>query len=46
MELGEPDESGRRKPIEVKGSEFDIETDYVIFAIGQEVEKSDLKTAL
>jgi len=46
MELGEPDESGRRKPIEVKGSEFDIETDYVIFAIGQEVETKDLESSL
>lgn len=34
MELGEPDESGRRKPVEVKGSEFDMEFDMVIIAIG------------
>jgi glutamate synthase (NADPH/NADH) small chain len=34
MELGEPDESGRRKPIAVPGSEFEIETDMVVFAIG------------
>jgi heterodisulfide reductase subunit A-like polyferredoxin len=46
MELGAPDESGRRRPIEVKGSEFDIECDYVIFAIGQEVETRDLETSL
>lgn len=38
MELGEPDESGRRKPIPVEGSEFVINVDAVIFAIGQEVE--------
>ncbi|MBI5642513.1 MAG: NADPH-dependent glutamate synthase [Deltaproteobacteria bacterium] len=34
MELGEPDESGRRRPVEVKGSEFRIETDVAIIAIG------------
>ncbi len=35
MELGEPDESGRRKPIPKKGSEFIIKVDTVIIAIGQ-----------
>ncbi len=34
MELGEPDEWGRRRPIEIKGSEFDIEVNTVIMAIG------------
>lgn len=34
MELGEPDDSGRRRPVPVKGSEFEIETDQVVFAIG------------
>jgi len=34
MELGEPDASGRRKPIPVKGSEFEIPCDVVIIAIG------------
>jgi len=34
MELGEPDASGRRSPIEVKGSEFDIATDVVVMALG------------
>lgn len=34
MELGEPDQSGRRRPVAIKGSEFDIETDLVIVAIG------------
>lgn len=34
MELGEPDESGRRKPVPVKGSEFVLEVDTVIMAIG------------
>jgi len=35
MELGEPDASGRRKPIPVKGSEHVIDVDMVIMAIGQ-----------
>ncbi len=39
MELGEPDESGRKRPIPVIGSEFDIEADTVIIAIGYKVEK-------
>ncbi|HNV81069.1 MAG: NADPH-dependent glutamate synthase [Tenuifilaceae bacterium] len=34
MELGEPDESGRRRPIEVPGSEFEIECDVVIMSLG------------
>ncbi len=39
MELGEPDSSGRRRPVEVEGSEFEIEVDYILAAIGQ---KTDL----
>ncbi|RUM91512.1 MAG: glutamate synthase (NADPH), homotetrameric [Thermovibrio sp.] len=35
MELGEPDESGRRRPIPIEGSEFIIEVDSVVMAIGQ-----------
>jgi glutamate synthase (NADPH/NADH) small chain len=35
MELGPPDESGRRRPIPVKGSEFVMDTDTVIVAIGR-----------
>jgi glutamate synthase (NADPH/NADH) small chain len=35
MELGEPDASGRKRPIEVKGSNFTINVDMVIVAIGQ-----------
>jgi len=35
MELGEPDASGRRRPVPVKGSEFDTEYDVIIGAIGQ-----------
>ena len=34
MELGEPDSSGRRRPIPIKGSEFIMETDLVVVAIG------------
>jgi glutamate synthase (NADPH/NADH) small chain len=34
MELGEPDESGRRRPVPVKGSEFVIDIDTVVVAIG------------
>jgi glutamate synthase (NADPH/NADH) small chain len=34
MELGEPDASGRRRPVPVPGSGFEIETDMVVFAIG------------
>jgi len=36
MELGEPDASGRRRPIPIDGSEFEIECDLVIVAIGTE----------
>ena len=34
MELGEPDASGRRRPVEVPGSEFDIDVDTVIMSLG------------
>lgn len=34
MELGEPDESGRRRPVEIPGSEFEIECDAVIMSLG------------
>ncbi|MHC4178047.1 MAG: NADPH-dependent glutamate synthase [Planctomycetota bacterium] len=34
MELGEPDASGRRRPVPIEGSEFSIDTDLVIVAIG------------
>ena len=39
MELGEPDKSGRRRPVEIKNSEFIIELDNVIIAIGQKPNK-------
>ena len=35
MELGEPDDSGRRRPIPIAGSEFNVDADTVIAAIGQ-----------
>ena len=35
MRLGEPDESGRRRPIPIEGSEFTMDVDLVIVAIGQ-----------
>jgi glutamate synthase (NADPH/NADH) small chain len=34
MELGEPDDSGRRRPVPVKGSEFEFVCDQIVFAIG------------
>jgi glutamate synthase (NADPH/NADH) small chain len=34
MELGEPDESGRRRPIPIEGSEFDMDVDMVVMALG------------
>jgi formate dehydrogenase beta subunit len=37
MELGEPDASGRRRPVPIKGSEFTMDVDVVIPAIGQDV---------
>jgi heterodisulfide reductase subunit A len=42
MELGEPDASGRRRPVAVKGSEFTINVDNVVIAIGQTVDKGSL----
>ena len=36
MELGEPDDSGRRRPIPIEGSNFEIEADMVITAIGEQ----------
>jgi formate dehydrogenase beta subunit len=43
MELGPPDESGRRKPVAVKGSEHVLEADMVISAIGQDCDINYLK---
>ncbi len=44
MELGEPDESGRRRPIPVKGSEFEVKADKIIIAIGSRPEELLAKT--
>lgn len=38
MGLGEPDASGRRRPVPIDGSEFDIEVDYILAAIGQKTD--------
>ena len=38
MELGEPDKSGRRRPVPVEGSEFEVKADYVLAAIGQKTQ--------
>ncbi len=35
MQLGEPDESGRRRPVEIRGSNFVMDVDTVVLAIGQ-----------
>jgi formate dehydrogenase major subunit len=55
MQLGEPDASGRRRPVKVENSEFDIELDYILAAIGQKTnvnfindinDNSDIKLVL
>ena len=33
MELGEPDASGRRRPVEIPGSEYDMDVDTVIMSL-------------
>ncbi len=42
QELGEPDSSGRRSPQSVPGSEFNIDADIIVMAIGQKVDLSEL----
>ncbi len=42
MELGEPDASGRRRPIPIEGSEYTIELDTIISAIGQAIDSTTL----
>jgi formate dehydrogenase major subunit len=42
MELGEPDSSGRRRPVAVPGSDYLVEVDVAIMAIGQKVDLSGL----
>lgn len=43
MRLGEPDEKGRRKPISIQGSNFKVEAETIISAIGQRVDQGPLK---
>ena len=48
MELGEPDDSGRRRPVPVPGSEQEFEIDLVVFAIGTNAEpdhRSDVQAS-
>ena len=49
MQLGEKDESGRRSPVEIKGSEFEMNFDMIVDAIGQDIDidfasKNEIKT--
>lgn len=44
MELGEPDASGRRRPVEIEGSNFILDVDCVIMAIGTKLNKLILET--
>jgi len=46
MELGEPDASGRRRPMPIKGSEFEMDVDSLIIAIGQAIDKTVLPKEL
>ncbi len=46
MKLGTPDESGRRRPVPISGSEFKMKVDTVIIAIGQEVTQDSLLSGL
>ncbi len=43
MELGEPDASGRRRPVPIEGSEFDVECTLIIAAIGQDADVSGIR---
>lgn len=43
MELGTPDESGRRRPIPIEGSEYDVPCDNIIITIGQRPDIGSLK---
>jgi len=43
MELGEPDDSGRRRPVPIEGSEFELELDTLIPAISQEPDFAGLE---
>jgi len=43
IRLGEPDEKGRRRPIPIQGSNFKVEAETIISAIGQKVDSKALK---
>ena len=43
MELGKPDDSGRRRPVPIEGSEFQIDCDIIVPAIGQAIDLSVFK---
>lgn len=44
MELGEPDKSGRRSPVPIKDSEYDLPCDFAVSAIGQDIDLGKLTT--
>ncbi len=44
MELGEPDDSGRRRPVPIEGSEYEIEVDSVIAAISQQADWDSIES--
>lgn len=44
MELGEPDQSGRRRPVKIEDSEYTLEADWVISAIGQDTDLDGLES--
>ncbi|SPD75313.1 HdlA1: heterodisulfide reductase-like protein, iron-sulfur subunit [uncultured Desulfobacterium sp.] len=46
MELGEPDSSGRRRPVPIPGSEYDLEIDQLIPAIGQRPDLSSIEDVI
>ena len=46
QELGEPDESGRRSPHSIPGTEFVLDADLIVMAIGQKVDLSELDETL
>ena len=43
MKLGEPDGTGRRRPIPIEGSNFKVHSDSIITAIGQSIDRRALK---
>jgi NADH-quinone oxidoreductase subunit F len=43
MELGDPDETGRRRPVPVRGSAFKVKTETIITAVGQSIDRKALK---